>query len=40
VQQFEENVHSLDIKLSAEQLNALDDIFPGPGGAAPESFAW
>ena len=40
LEQFDSNVHSLDIKLSAEQLKALDEIFPGPGGAAPEAYAW
>ncbi|MBI1259517.1 MAG: aldo/keto reductase [Chloroflexi bacterium] len=40
IQQFTENAHALEIKLSAEQLTTLDEIFPGPGGAAPESFAW
>jgi aryl-alcohol dehydrogenase-like predicted oxidoreductase len=40
MQQFEENVHSLEIKLNDEQLKALDEIFPGPGGPAPEAFAW
>jgi aryl-alcohol dehydrogenase-like predicted oxidoreductase len=40
LQQFEENVHSLSIKLTPEQLKTLDGIFPGPGGPAPESFAW
>lgn len=40
LEQFNENVHSLDIKLSDEQLKQLDEIFPGPGGAAPEAFAW
>ena len=38
--QFDDAVHALGIKLSADQLKALDEIFPGPGGAAPESFAW
>lgn len=40
LQQFNENVHSLEIKLTPEHLKALDEIFPGPGGAAPEAFAW
>ncbi len=30
----------LDIALSAETLKALDELFPGPGGAAPEAYAW
>ena len=40
IEQFNDAVHALSIKLSEEQLKALDEIFPGPGGAAPESFAW
>ena len=40
LEQFNENVHSLDIHLSEENLKALDEIFPGPGGPAPEAFAW
>ena len=31
---------SVEIKLTEEQLTQLDDIFPGPGGAAPEAYAW
>ncbi len=40
LEQLDSNIHSLDIKLSDEQLQALDEIFPGPGGAAPEAYAW
>lgn len=40
MEQFEGNLHSLDIKLSEEQLKALDEIWPGPGGTAPEAYAW
>lgn len=39
-EQLEDNVRSLSITLTPEQLKSLDEIFPGPGGAAPESFAW
>ena len=31
---------ALDVALSAEQLAALDRIWPGPGGQAPEAYAW
>ena len=31
---------AVDIKLDAEQMKQLDAIFPGPGGPAPESYAW
>jgi hypothetical protein len=26
--------------LSQETLKRLDEIFPGPGGPAPEAYAW
>ena len=31
---------ALEIKLSPETMTKLDEIFPGPGGPAPEAFAW
>ena len=39
-EQLDENLHALDITLSKETLSKLDEIFPGPGGAAPEAYAW
>ncbi len=33
-------LRALEISLSAEVLTKLDEIFPGPGGAAPEAYAW
>ena len=40
VAQLESAVGALDITLTQEDLAALDDIFPGPGGQAPEAYAW
>ncbi len=40
VQQLEEVMRALEIKLDAEVLKELDGIFPGPGGPAPEAYAW
>ncbi len=40
VQQLESILRALEITLSNETLSALDKIFPGPGGAAPEAYAW
>jgi len=40
MEQFTGNIHALDIKLSSEQLKELDKIWPGPGGPAPEAYAW
>ena len=31
---------SLDLKLNDETLKKLDAIWPGPGGTAPEAYAW
>ena len=31
---------SLEIKLSEDSLNKLDEIWPGPGGSAPTAYAW
>jgi aryl-alcohol dehydrogenase-like predicted oxidoreductase len=38
--QFEGNLHALEIKLSDEALAQLDEIWPGPGGPAPQAYAW
>lgn len=38
--QFEESLHALEITLSEEVLSKLDEIWPGPGGEAPEAYAW
>jgi aryl-alcohol dehydrogenase-like predicted oxidoreductase len=40
VPQFAESLRALEIKLSPEVLARLDAIFPGPGGAAPNAYAW
>jgi len=33
-------IRALDLVLDADTLERLDSIFPGPGGAAPEAYAW
>ena len=33
-------MRALEIEFSEEQLATLDDIWPGPGGPAPEGYAW
>jgi len=38
--QLEGSVRALEIELSDDALKTLDDIWPGPGGAAPEAYAW
>jgi aryl-alcohol dehydrogenase-like predicted oxidoreductase len=40
VGQLESAVAALDIKLTDEDLTQLDELFPGPGGQAPEAYAW
>jgi aryl-alcohol dehydrogenase-like predicted oxidoreductase len=34
------SMRALQIRLSDDVLEALDLIFPGPGGAAPVAYAW
>lgn len=31
---------ALDVHLSDDVLKRLDEIWPGPGGEAPEAYAW
>lgn len=38
--QFEDTLRAVEIELSSEALAKLDEIFPGPGGEAPEAYAW
>jgi aryl-alcohol dehydrogenase-like predicted oxidoreductase len=40
LEQLTGSLRATEIRFTAEQLKALDDIWPGPGGAAPEAFAW
>ena len=39
-QQLESSLRALEISLDQEVLEQLDRIFPGPGGPAPEAYAW
>jgi len=38
--QLEGSLRALELELSAETLQKLDEIWPGPGGEAPEAYAW
>ena len=38
--QLDGSLRALTLRLSAETLKRLDAIFPGPGGPAPEAYAW
>jgi aryl-alcohol dehydrogenase-like predicted oxidoreductase len=39
-EQMVETLRSTEIKLSSEVLAKIDEIWPGPGGEAPEAYAW
>jgi aryl-alcohol dehydrogenase-like predicted oxidoreductase len=39
-EQFTRCLAALDVTLDRDMLAALDVLFPGPGGAAPEAYAW
>ena len=34
------SVRALEVTLDAETVARLDEIWPGPGGEAPEAYAW
>jgi len=34
------SLRAVELRLSDETLKSLDEIFPGPGGAAPAAYAW
>lgn len=34
------SLRALEIKLNKDNLKKLDEIWPGPGGEAPEAYAW
>lgn len=40
VEQLDGALRALDVTLDADTLARLDEIFPGPGGPAPEAYAW
>jgi len=40
IEQLEDAVAALDVELDEADLKTLDELFPGPGGAAPEAYAW
>ena len=40
LEQLEGSMRALEIELSDEVLARLDEIWPGPGGEAPEAYAW
>jgi aryl-alcohol dehydrogenase-like predicted oxidoreductase len=38
--QFDSSLQALELELPEAALKRLDELFPGPGGAAPEAYAW
>jgi len=38
--QFEQSLRAIDVTLDDKALDRLDRIWPGPGGPAPEAYAW
>ena len=39
-EQLDSSFRALDIELSKTTMKQLDEIWPGPGGEAPEAYAW
>ena len=40
MEQLDGAMRALSLSISQETMKQLDNIFPGPGGAAPEAYAW
>ncbi len=40
MEQLHDGLRALELKLGDETLARLDEIWPGPGGQAPEAYAW
>ena len=40
IDQLTGGLRALEINLTDEQMKTLDEIWPGPGGPAPEAYAW
>lgn len=40
LEQLDGSLRALELQLDAETLQRLEEIFPGPGGPAPEAYAW
>jgi aryl-alcohol dehydrogenase-like predicted oxidoreductase len=39
-EQLRQNLKAPSLTLSGETLARLDEIWPGPGGEAPQAYAW
>jgi hypothetical protein len=40
MEQLEGSLRALEIQLGDEVMKRIDEIWPGPGGEAPEAYAW
>ena len=40
LEQLDGSLRALKVKLDKKRMDELDRIFPGPGGTAPEAYAW
>ena len=40
LEQLVSTMRVMNLTLATETLKRLDGIFPGPGGPAPEAYAW
>ncbi len=40
IEQLESTLHATEITLDEATLKKLDEVFPGPGGEAPQAYAW
>jgi len=40
MEQLDGAMRALSLSLGSDILKQLDELFPGPGGAAPEAYAW
>jgi aryl-alcohol dehydrogenase-like predicted oxidoreductase len=40
MEQLTASLRALEVELDEAALKALDEIWPGPGGEAPEAYAW
>lgn len=40
IEQLDGALRALELRLTDDQVARLDEIFPGPGGEAPEAYAW
>jgi len=40
IEQLDGSLRALKVKVTADMRKKLDELFPGPGGAAPEAYAW